>query len=303
MTNFTSDVKRDLLRITPQKRCCRLALLRGFFDTGGCRLWKGEESEISFTSEKEEVAEYILALAEETFGANMTVTKAMRDPKHGRNKLTFSYTGARAGEIADELVSGAALAERECCIPAYLKGAFLGGGSCTLPHGGAKTGYHLEFVLQPQADPDAFLELFEKIQLIGNVIRRGEKHVVYLKSREGISDFLFSVGANAALRRLEDVSAAREESNNSNRVSNCYAGNADKAVTASATQALAIRRLKERGGLSLLPPPLLRLANDRLENPTFSLAELAEAEGVSKSCLNHRMRKLMTICDKTEEEV
>ena len=306
MANFTSEIKKDLLRTVPEGRSSRLALWAGFLDTSGsCSFGtEGGRDGFSFTSETEDVAEYFLALAEKSFGVSMTLTEATRDPKHGRNKLTFSYYGENASDYADETsdYSACNLTDERDML-AYLKGAFLGSGSCTLPRGGVKTGYHLEFVFPSQEDAAAFCEMLDGLQLFVSTIRRGEKHVVYLKSREGISDFLYSVGANAALKRLEEVSAAREESNNSNRVSNCYAGNADKAVIASAAQALAIRKLKERGGFSELPPPLRLLADDRIENPTFSLAELAEKEGVSKSCLNHRMRKLMTICDKTEESL
>ena len=304
MASFTSAIKKDLLGSVPEERSARLALWAGFLDTSGSYSF-GTDSDsdgFSFTSETEDVAEYFLAIAEKIFGISMTLTEARRDPKHGRNKLTFSYYGESAFDYADETsdYSACNLTDEKDML-AYLKGAFLGGGSCTLPRGGVKTGYHLEFVFSSAKDAVAFCEMLDGLQLFVSMIQRSEKHVVYLKSREGISDFLYSVGANTALKRLEEVSAAREESNNFNRISNCYAGNADKAVMASAAQALAIRKLKERGGFSKLPPPLRRLADDRIENPTFSLAELAETEGVSKSCLNHRMRKLMTICDKTEE--
>lgn len=292
MANFTGEIKRDLLRRLPQKRCCRLALLAGFLDTGGQAVVGGG---ISFTSENEEIAERFLALCEELFHVSMTVTEATRDPKHGRNKLTFSYTGADAGKITEEIAAFGAhgLSGQDCCVSAYLAGAFLGGGSCTLPHGGAKTGYHLEFVFKRKSDAERFLELLDGIQLIGSAIARGEKQIVYCKSREAISDFLFVVGANAALKRFEAVSAAREESNNFNRVSNCYAGNADKTAIASAAQVVALQKMRESGALEALPDSLKSAAYARLESPELSLAELAAKLGIGKSCLNHRMRKLM----------
>ena len=292
MPNFTSEVKRDLLRNVPETRCCRLALLAAFLDTGG-----STDGKILFTSEKEEIAEYFLSVIEEAFGISMTVAEAVRDPKYGRNKLTFIYTGTDRGKIADEIANHSArnIVGRACCVRAYLKGAFLGGGSCTLPHGGVKTGYHLEFVFKEQGDAENFCELLDVVQLIGSIVKRGEKFVVYLKSREAISDFLSVVGAFGALKKLEEVSAEREENNNYNRVSNCYAGNADKSAIASAVQTKALEEMEQAGILATLPKPLEDTARARMNNPTLSLAELSAMLGVSKSCLNHRLRKLMQI--------
>lgn len=299
MPNFTGEVKKDLLRSVPEKRCCRLAVLSAFLATSGSA---GAEK-IEFTIEKEEIAEYVISLFEETFGISMTVTEAVRDPKYGRSKLTFAYSGDHAGEIASEIATRSApeLTADSCCVSAYLKGAFLGGGSCTLPHGGAKTGYHLEFVFRTPEEAENFRVLLDSVQLIGNIVVRGEKHVVYCKSLEIIGDFLSFVEAKGALRRLEEVASEREENNNSNRVSNCYAGNADKSAIASAAQIVALEKMKEDGLFASLSAPLRATAECRMQNPADSLQELAEKLGVSKSCFNHRLRKLMKLYENSYE--
>ena len=103
------------------------------------------------------------------------------------------------------------------------------------------------------------------------------------------------LGAEGALKKFNAVSAAREQSNNENRIQNCMAGNADKAAIASAAQTLALQKLRDGGELNDLPRPLREAAQARLSHPTLSLSELAALLGVSKSGLNHRMRKLMQI--------
>ncbi len=40
-----------------------------------------------------------------------------------------------------------------------------------------------------------------------------------------------------------------------------------------------------------------------MAHPTYSMQELADYLGVSKSCLNHRLRKLMQIKTKEEENI
>lgn len=293
--SFTGEIKRELLRSSPTERGEMLALLCGALDTGGDRLFSnGEPFGFSFTSENEKSAEYLLRLVELCFGVRMTVTEAVRDPKHGRDKLTFSLLGERSGKLAEEIDLHNAEHAFSEEGQAYLKGAFLCGGSCTLPREGARTGYHLEVVFPLQEYAERFCELLEGFQLLGSALRRGERSVVYLKSREGIADFLSVIGASGALEKLESVTAAREENNNRNRVENCTAGNADRAAIASAALIVAIGEMKKDGTLDTLPAPLREAAQARLLEPTLTLAELAERLSITKSCLNHRLRKLMT---------
>lgn len=305
--NFTAKIRKDLIRDGSKERSACLALLAGFLDTSGGLVCNGygRTEGFFFTSEDEEVAGYFISVAEKLFGVSMTVTEATRDPKQGRDKLTFSCSGGNAQQYGEELTEYGAVnlcgdeyVGIESCMRAYLIGAFLGGGSCTLPHGGVKTGYHLEFVYPDEARARSFLELLDRLQLIANCVPRGDKFVVYCKNRETISDFLAVAGAKNALRQLEEVSAARAASNNENRVSNCIQGNADKSAIASAAQVVAIEKMTEDGRLAGLPLPLRETAEARLENPELSFSELAARLNVTKSCLNHRMRKLMEIYGK-----
>lgn len=296
--NFTGEIKRELTKRFPEKRCCALALLCGALDTcGDYSLGRvGVRDGFTFTNEHEEVAAYLLALAERTFGVRMTLAEAVKDPKHGRDKLTFTYAGSSAGEYAGEIAEHSAKRGlKPCCAVNYLKGAFLGGGSCSIPHDGKK-GYHLEIVFRETSDAEAFRELIDGLQLIGSVVGRGDTSVVYCKSRESISDFLSVAGADGALRTLGDLTALREESNNENRVLNCLAGNADRAALASLSQVVAFGELRRSGKYAALDPRLREAAEARLAHPELSLAELAALLGVSKSCLNHRFRKLMSLC-------
>ena len=82
-----------------------------------------------------------------------------------------------------------------------------------------------------------------------------------------------------------------------NRRVNCDAANLDKAVEAAQEQIEAIHRLEERGMLDELPPKLRATAEVRLAHPELTLSQLAEAldPPVTKSCLNHRLRKLMEL--------
>lgn len=301
--NFTERIRKDILHAdTPKDRAGCLAMLAAFLDTSGAyRLGlSGERLAFSFTNESEEAAEYFLSLADRLFGISMTVTDAEFDHKQRKNKLTFSYFGNDAGDFSDETYDYCAhnlchdvFLGVEECIFAYLKGAFLGSGSCTLPHDGAKTGYHLEFVFPDMKNAEAFCSMMERVQLLANIVVRSDRYVVYCKNRETISDFLAVIGAETALKQLTELSEARAVNNNDNRISNCVQGNADKAAIASAAQVFAIEKIMRDDLLEKLPPSLKEAAVARVQNPALSLTELAALLGVSKSCLNHRMRKLM----------
>ena len=134
-------------------------------------------------------------------------------------------------------------------------------------------------------------------------MERKENFVVYIKSKEAISDFLSVVSAEHALKKFTAFLDRRDESNRSNRAANCYAGNTDKTMQAAVKQVMAIELLKKSKKLDELSDDLKELAHARIKQPSMSLKELAETLKISKSCLNHRMRKLMSVAEKfTKEE-
>ena len=293
--NFTGEIKRDLLAHFPAGKAGAAAALAAILST--CGSLKGDGFEV--VSENEKVAEYFLRLLE-MFGVRPELTGVSQDPKRRRDKLAFSCGGEDARRIISMTRSlREHLSEDEQTALCYLRAAFLGGGSCTLPKDGSSTGYHFECVFSSRVRAEEYCELLSAFELFCKLVPRGEKYVCYVKSREAISDLLSVLGAESALKKLDAVSARREANNNENRIQNCIAGNADKAAIASAAQTLAMSALKEEGRLAALSPELRESAEARLTHPTLSLSELASLLGMSKGGLNHRMRKLMKLYEET----
>mgnify|MGYP001851114083 FL=1 len=293
--NFTGEIKRDLLAHFPAGKAGAAAALAAILST--CGSLKGDGFEV--VSENEKVAEYFLRLLE-MFGVRPELTGVSQDPKRKRDKLAFSCGGEDARRIISMTRSlREHLSEDEQAALCYLRAAFLGGGSCTLPKDGSSTGYHFECVFSSRVRAEEYCELLSAFELFCKLVPRGEKYVCYVKSREAISDLLSVLGAESALKKLDAVSARREANNNENRIQNCIAGNADKAAIASAAQTLAMSALKEEGRLAALSPELRESAEARLTHPTLSLSELASLLGMSKGGLNHRMRKLMKLYEET----
>ena len=113
-----------------------------------------------------------------------------------------------------------------------------------------------------------------------------------------ISDFLATIGADNALKKFISVQDKREEANRQNRAANCISGNADKTALAAVRQVVAIQKLVADPSFKDLDDDLKELALLRLKETTKSLKELATALGVSKSCLSHRMRRLIELSER-----
>lgn len=231
------------------------------------------------------------------------------DKMSGRDKLVLQCPVEHSGEILARLGlfkegrRGIFLRDFEktrrrqgMCARLYQRSIFGGRELYSARKGRRKDlGYHLEFVFPEKRAADDFRRLLDDAELLAKVVERNGCAVVYIKSKETISDFLSVVGAANALKKFSHLVEKRDEANNSNRAANCFSGNADKSATAAVRQVLAIRAIEETSGLDSLDAELKETAEARLNNPALSLKELAQRLGISKSCLNHRMRKIEEI--------
>lgn len=308
--NFTSDVKKELMKLPCGKEESRAAL-SAYFSACGVFAESGTgEPEFFLVSETERVAEFFTGLFYNLFGERLIVSRAVKDRLSGRSRLILECPrGAKnALETLELYKPGAGFTvgvpqvfkENDAARRAYICGAFLGGGSITLPADGKKTGYHLEIAFPAEEDGESavaeeFAALAEADDLLLKCVKRGGETVAYMKSKEAISDFLSVLGAENALKKFGAFCEDREKNNNLNRAANCSSFNADKTATAAVKQVLAIEKIVAAGADTTLAAPLKKLIALRLARPELSLQELADELGVSKSCLSHRMRKLTEI--------
>lgn len=308
--NFTSDIKKELIN---KGLAEKISGFSAFVKTCGTVGVKDGSPTFFLVSETENVAEFFMSVFSEVFQAELVVTNATWDRMSGRDKLLLQCVSANTAEVMRALgllkkngdfregLSSSLLSTEEKCI-SYIQGAFLGGGSCSVPTEEGKTGYHLEWVFSDKKTARDFCDLLAEFELIARLTERKETSVVYIKSKEQISDFLSVIGCKHALKKFSALVEKRDEANRNNRARNCMAGNADKAAIAAVKQVVALQKLVDRGGLEDLNEELKALALTRLKNPSMSLQELADYFKISKSCLNHRMRRLMTLAELGEKE-
>ncbi|MBE7084816.1 MAG: DNA-binding protein WhiA [Clostridiales bacterium] len=309
--SFTTDLKKEIIsRFAGEERTEgeKKSAFSAFVRTSGALGMQENVPTFFLVSETEYVAEFFMHLFAECFNAELSVTHATMDRMSGRDKLVLLCPANMGETVLSQLRllkrGGEDFREGICKLLvkgedrkiAYIKGAYLGGGSCTLPTDGG-TGYHLEIVFNEKKTAQDFCLILDEFDLFAKWIERKDTYVVYMKSKEAISDFLATIGAHNSLKKLVAVSEKREEANNDNRTRNCMAGNADKSAIASVKQVVAIRKIEEKTKYKDLNEELVALAKLRLQYPEKTLQELADMLGVSKSCLNHRMRRLIEIAE------
>lgn len=183
----------------------------------------------------------------------------------------------------------------------YLRGAFLAGGSLNNPE---TSRYHLEIYSNYEEHNEDICQMMNAFDLNARTIERRSGYITYLKEAEKIADFLALIGASNAMLRFEDVRIVRDMRNSVNRLVNCENANINKVVNASTRQIEEIKYIKETVGLDSLPVKLQEIAHVRLQYPDTGLKELGElvpSGVISKSGVNHRLRKISEFYTRLKE--
>ena len=191
------------------------------------------------------------------------------------------------------------LLEDDCCRTSFLRGAFLAGGSVTDP----EKRYHLELTTSHAQASREMSALLTEMGFAPRSVMRTGNSVTYFKQCEHIENILTTIGAPAAAVEMMTTKLEKELVNNANRAMNCDIANVNKTLEAAQEQCEAIEILKDAGRLELLPKQIKETAMLRLQYPELSLTQLAEfcVPPVTKSCINHRMRKIMEIARDLDE--
>ncbi|BCK80842.1 putative sporulation transcription regulator WhiA [Vescimonas coprocola] len=293
MQSFAGKVKNELCRVPVQRLCCARAEAYGVLLYGNTF----SPTEVRLITESADFAARLPRLFQRAFGL-----KFDRLPEEERGKLIFGITDrSKLDRIINQLGYDPrqnlvlhvnfGLLEDECCRTAFLRGAFLAGGSVTDP----EKRYHLELDTGHAQASREVAALLTEMGFLPHSVRRGGSSVIYFKQSEHIEDLLTTIGAPAAAMDIMTAKVDKEIRNGANRAMNCDMANVNKTIDAALEQKNAIQRLQENGWLERLPEKLRQTALLRLQYPEMSLSQLAEKcdPPVTKSCMNHRMRKLL----------
>ena len=291
--SFSAEVKTELCRAPLSRRCCAQAEAYGALLY--CNTFRGDE--VRIVTENGAFAQRLPALFKKAFKLSFDrLTQgegkrvfAVTDPA----KLTAIHQTFGADRNALALHLNFAAVEESCCRAAFLRGAFLAGGSVTDP----RKGYHLELATSHHSVSREVLALMRELGQEPKAAQRKGNAVLYFKQSDRIEDFLTCLGAPVAAMEVMNAKLERDIRGKVNRRVNCDAANLDKAVEAAMSQVEAIRRLEREGVLTALPDKLREVAALRLAHPEDTLSQLAERcdPPITKSALNHRLRKLVEL--------
>jgi len=306
--SFSIEIKEELCRIRLRRSDCQLSELAGLTQTCGS-LRISRTPSVFYQSESAAVIRRAATLASDLY--TLEATMGMREQAHRKRPLsvvtlngencrkllidTGTLTETQDGISFDKRIPENLIGDEEQ-KRAFLRGAFLGAGSCSNP----SRGYHLEIAVHAESFAKALCELIAEFYLSAKTAERKGRLLVYLKG-EDVSGFLALVGASKAALRFEDVRTEKDFRNYINRRSNCETANIDKTVTAGLMQVQAIERIEEHMLLADLPAPLYEAARLRLQYPDATLQELADRAEIGKSGMNHRLARLLAIAREFEE--
>nr|WP_228064670.1 MULTISPECIES: DNA-binding protein WhiA [Mammaliicoccus] len=299
-------MKNELTRIEVDDDCAK-AELSALIRMNGNLSISNQQFVINVQTENAAIARRIFSLIKKCFGVEveLLVRKKMKLKK---NNIYISRIKVKAKEILDELgilqdgmfkqEIDKSILKNDICKRSYLRGAFLAGGSVNNPE---TSSYHLEiFSLYEEHSAD-LTALMNQYELNSKQLERKKGYISYLKEAEKISDFLSLIGGYQALLKFEDVRIIRDMRNSVNRLVNCETANLNKTVSAAMKQVESIQLIDKEIGIDNLPDRLREVARLRIDNQDVSIKELGEMVStgkISKSGINHRLRKLNEMADK-----
>ena len=297
VVSFSANAKAEICHGLSHKRCCALAECFGIllfcnsFTPDGIRI----------ITESRELAWNLPRLFKRAFDIEFDFFPSLEAP----GKLTFQITDPEKiacimdcfGFSAQDTLAlhlNLSVIEDECCKGAFLRGAFLAGGSVTDP---AK-GYHMEITTTHfSVARECFMLIHDVMGFSPKTAGRAGAQVLYFKQSEQISDFLTYLGAHVASMGIMEARLEKELNNKVNRRCNCDDANLSKVVEAAMEQIAAIKVLRDRGEFDKLPAKLQQAAIAREENPEAALTELAGLmePPITKPAMSHRLKRLVEL--------
>lgn len=305
MASYASIVKKELtqLEVHPEHARAELAAL---LRMNGVLAINHHQFILSIQTENPATARRIYSLLKFRYhlDAELLVRRKMKLKKNNQYIVRLNQGTAQVLRDLDILAADqltiktripAWVRHDEQLSRSYLRGAFLASGSVNNPE---TSRYHLEIYSLYDDHNRDILALMNHFNLHAKSSLRRSGYISYLKEAELIANFLQVIGATNAMLKFEDIRIVRDMRNSVNRLVNCENANLNKTIDAATRQIENIKYLQATVGLSALPKKLREIAELRLAYPETTLGELGQlvpSGAISKSGINHRLRKINAI--------
>ena len=302
MVSFSRVVKEEIV-FNDFDYDCEKAILCAMIKIIGTLSLSQSGLSLTLRTENAKIASKLHKLLKDLYQPHIEFRVSRKMKLKKNNVYILIVTKAR--EILDDLhlmegigmhcVPDSVLLQTDAQRRAYLAGVFLSCGSVNNPH---TSNYHLEMSVYEEEYATFIMGLMNDYELNAKMIKRRNKYIVYLKSAEKIGDFLRAIGASQSVMDFEMTRIDRSMANTVNRWNNCDIANEVKAMSASSAQIEDIAYVMDKVGLEILDDKTQKVEILRLENPEYTLNELAEAytrqtgQKISKSGMHHRFTKI-----------
>jgi len=290
--SFSQTVKEEAVKHTLQNKKSNISELTAIINNIGKVSTNEENIEIRIVTENALICrrfyELVTTLYDESLEINIEKSR-----KNNKKNLYIAIVNDK--RIVCDIISKLIDMEKSVTDSrAYLRGSFLSVGYITNP----EKEYHLEFVNGDIKNAKLIQEMLQTYDINSKIIIRKNDYIVYIKESEQIVLLLNVIHAHNSLLKMEDIRIKKEMINNVNRVVNCETANLQKTVSAAIKQINDIKKIITKHQFSNLNDGLKEVAEARLNNAEASLIELAEMLGISKSCINHRLRRISEIAER-----
>ncbi len=288
--SYSSEIKNRLSQLENSCEFCNRAQLAAMVRYTG----RFTDDRLTLYTENKSCVEVMRRLVRQCTGIDNEYTY-----KPKSRLYEYMLSGSAMDNICDALMlfddDCDSLVPFECCRGAYIRGAFLGGGSISDP----KKSYHLEFDSRHAAEADRLLRMLEKCSVPAKITCRKGHYIVYVKDYTSIADILGLIGDSQSALEIYNISIEKDLRNSINRQINCENANMDKIADAYKKHLAAIEKIKRTIGLSKLPDSLREIADVRTAYPEDSLKQLGERleKPIGKSGVNHRLNRIVEIAD------
>lgn len=282
MPSYAQDVKNELAHKFDADINCLRAEFIALIHVGA----KFIDGRLEFSSFNAAVVRKFITLAKKFFPLVKPEVAAVRVKKLLKN-LRYVVRFLVAGEVQAffDSIDFNDLLKRTRPKIAYLRGAFLSRGTVNRPEGQ----YLLEIVTN-EAEAYFIRKQLAKIDFKSGLHRRKKEFVVWIREADAICDFLGMVGADNAVERFEIARNIKEIRLQVNRVVNMETASMNNSINAAQRQLADIKFLIDKG--VTVTKRLQEAMNARLENPTGTVAELAEKLPIKRAALQHRFRDI-----------
>lgn len=295
--SFSQDVKTELCGVKPSG-CCNKAECYGILLFN--RMFS--YNSMSLLTESEEVAIKCAELLKHNFnvvakissgGIKRDMYKVAVEDEADRLKilLGFGHNPEDSNPFFNKRIIS-----KECCISAFVRGAFLASGTVSDP----SKSYRAEIIVPSKPAADFLADVLLKRGLACNISKRSNNYIIYFKESENVEDFLTVMNATTHTLEIMNMRIYKDMRNRANRIRNCEDANISKTVNAAVRQKTAIAKLKASGAFELLPDDLKEVALLRISYPEASLNELCQLHKtpINRSQLNYKLNKIIAYSEK-----